>query len=229
MSKINWPRKGRDAEEPGSILIGFVLDKSGSMETVRAATIDGFNEFITDQVAHPGDAYLTLAMFDESYYLVAEAVPLREMPAMTPGNYTPSGCTALYDAMARTMSVMQAQVDAMTEKPDQVLLVVMTDGLENASREFTRQQVFEMVNERRAAGWEVLYLGANQDSYAEGATVGVAPAAASNWEQTDVGQRANYKRASRAVARMRTERLCSMPAGELELRPEDFDQDEAAS
>jgi len=115
----------KKAEQPAndaqnrSILINFVLDKSGSMEGVRDATISGFNEFKNDQAREEGNAFFTLTLFDTRFMTVAEAVPVREVPDLDYSTYAPDGMTALYDAIGYTMRITDDFVAA--NKPDQVL------------------------------------------------------------------------------------------------------------
>jgi hypothetical protein len=156
-----------------SILINFLLDSSGSMERIREAAISGFNEFRRDQCLEDGNALLTVTLFNTRLRTLCEAVPVREVPDLDLESYEPHGCTALYDAIGHTIRIADDLV--AVHKPDQVLFVVLTDGLENASREFDRRGVFAMIDGRRnVSGYEFVYLGANQDSYAAGTRIGVA-------------------------------------------------------
>jgi hypothetical protein len=201
---MKWPGDApRPEKKSGSILINFVLDKSGSMDAVRAATIDGFNEFLKVQRNHGGRAALTLTMFDTEFYEVCRGVPLREVPEMDAANYRPSGCTALYDAVARSIRIADDYLGKVKRRPEQVLFVIMIDGLENASREFTQRQVFEMIQDREQRGYEFVYLGANQDAYAEAQTVGVTSDKARNWVPTDKGARRMHARLNERVSAYR--------------------------
>ncbi len=200
--QMQWPS---DAPRPGdgTILINFVLDKSGSMDVVRSATIDGFNEFLTTQRNRDGEAWLTLTMFDTEFFEVCRGVPLREVPEMQPENYVPSGCTALYDAVARSVHIADAYLEQLPERPDQILFVIMTDGLENASREFDRRTVFDLIRDRESRGYEFVYLGANQDAYAEAEQVGVNAANTRAWVHSDAGTRAMHRRLNERVSAYR--------------------------
>lgn len=172
MTQNSSPGKAGNVGD-GSILINFVLDKSGSMEAIRSATISGFNEFKNDQTRESGEALLTLTLFDTGFRTVCEAVPLREVPDLDLQSYQPGGMTALYDAIGYTMRIADEYVAA--HNPHQVLFVIMTDGEENSSREFSRDRIFRMIEERRArAEYEFVYLGANQDSYRVASSMGVA-------------------------------------------------------
>ncbi len=202
-NNMEWPGSAPRPRENGRILINFVLDKSGSMDVVRSATIDGFNEFLRTQRSNAGEAWLTLTMFDTQFYEVCCGVPLREVPEMEPGNYVPSGCTALYDAVARSIGIADRYLEQLDTRPDQVLFVVMTDGLENASREFDQRRVFEMIADREQRGYEFVYLGANQDAYAEAQSVGVTADRARNWIASDKGARRMHDRLNQQVSAYR--------------------------
>ena len=181
-----------------TILINFVLDKSGSMQALRDATISGFNEFKNDQIAEDGEAFFTLTMFDTSFDTLCQAVPVREVPDLDYRSYAPDGMTALYDAIGYTMRIADDFVAA--KKPDQVIFVVMTDGEENSSREFTRERIFQMIQDRQTnAGYEFIYLGANQDSYAAGAQMGVRDGRMLDYQHDAAGSKEAWQRASNNV------------------------------
>jgi uncharacterized protein YegL len=178
-----------------TILINFVLDKSGSMQDLRAATIAGFNEFKNDQAREAGTALMTLTLFDTVFSTVATAVPVGEMRDITGATYAPGGMTALYDAVGHTLKLTDDYVAA--NHPDQVLFVIMTDGEENSSREFSRDAIFRLIEERqRDAGYEFIYLGANQDSYLSGQAMGIRVGRMLDYDATPESARATMSRAS---------------------------------
>lgn len=186
------------AQEERSILINFVLDKSGSMDSIASATIDGFNEFLGDQQREGGKAVVTLTLFDTEFATVASAVPVSEMVPLDHNSYVPGGMTALYDAIGHTIRITDDFVAA--NRPDQVLFVVMTDGFENASREHTREQVFQLIAERQGAkGYEFIYLGANQDSYVESQRMGFREGRSMDYAASDADARVAMKRVSHNV------------------------------
>ncbi len=159
-------------QEERTILISFVLDKSGSMGVIQEATISGFNQFLEDQQREGGSAAMTLTLFDTRFRTVVSAKPIGHVRPLDRRTYVPGGNTALYDAIAHTLRATDEYV--ALHRPDQVLFVVMTDGEENASREFDRRQVMAMIEDRqKTAGYEFLYLGANQDSYRVGGGIGI--------------------------------------------------------
>lgn len=203
----------RDQEER-SILINFVLDKSGSMDFIRSATISGFNEFLGDQQREGGEARMTLTLFDTQFHAVASAVPVREITPLDLGTYVPDGCTALYDAIGHTMRVTDDYVARY--HPDQVLFVIMTDGEENSSREFDQRAIFDLIRERQAsAGYEFIYLGANQDAYAASESIGIAHDRAMDWQAEPAAAAATMKRVSHNVRGYRRAGAPQMACGEF--------------
>jgi Mg-chelatase subunit ChlD len=152
--------------------ITIVLDRSGSMASVREATIAGFNEFVEGQKAVPGDANLTLIQFDtENAYEVVFDRALRDVPKLTAETYNPRGGTPLHDALGKTISELGTKLSKMPEqeRPGKVVVVTMTDGLENASQNFTASQIADMIKQQHEVyKWEFLFLGANQDAILTG-------------------------------------------------------------
>lgn len=207
------PHKPKDQEER-SILINFVLDKSGSMDFIRAATISGFNEFLGDQQREGGEARMTLTLFDTQFYPVSSAVPVREIAPLDLESYVPDGCTALYDAIGHTMRITDDYV--ARQHPDQVLFVIMTDGAENASREFDQRTVFDLIQERKdGAGYEFIYLGANQDAYEASEQIGIARDRALNWQAEPAAAAATMKRVSHNVRGYRRDGARQMASGDF--------------
>jgi uncharacterized protein YegL len=201
-------RSGSDAwqrprgQEERSILVNFVLDASGSMMSIQNATISGFNEFLGDQQREGGRAMMTLTLFNTSFNTVATAVPVKEMLPLTQQTYSPNGMTALYDAIGHTMSMTDDFV--ARHKPDQVLFVVMTDGHENSSRQYDQRRIFDLIAERQAeAGYEFIYLGANQDSYAVGTAMGVKGDRTLTYVADEAGAADTMKRVSKNVSAYR--------------------------
>ena len=136
--------------------IVVVLDRSGSMASVLDDTIGGFNTFLEEQKGAQGRARLTLTQFDNEYDIVHERRDVREVEPLTRATYIPRGTTALLDAVGRTVTSVRARIalDDASEQPWKVVFVIITDGQENASREFNRAQVFELIREQeKEAGW----------------------------------------------------------------------------
>ncbi|MBN2848591.1 MAG: VWA domain-containing protein [Coriobacteriia bacterium] len=204
-------RPPRTRQEDRTILINFVLDKSGSMDVIRQATISGFNEFLRDQRREGGRAFMTLTLFDTQFHTVAHAVDVRHMAPLDSCLYEPGGCTALYDAIGHSMHMTDDYV--AKHRPDQVLFVVMTDGMENSSREFDQRMIFDLIAERQeSAGYEFVYLGANQDSYAASVQMGMRPGRSLDWMATPEEAAATLKRVSHNVRAYRRAGVSQMNA-----------------
>jgi hypothetical protein len=172
--------------------MSVVLDRSGSMAAIADDVVGGFNRLLAEQRTAPGDARVTLAQFDsqDPFEVLIDAVDLREVTDLDPSRYQPRGCTPLYDAIGRMIGRIDAGTARRAElglSPEDHLVVIVTDGLENASREFSRSAVFRLIEQRRAAGWVFAFLGANQDVYAEGGAIGVAPGSAAAFAPTAAG------------------------------------------
>ena len=157
--------------------INIVLDRSGSMKKLAADTIGGFNQFLSDQKKVEGAATLTLATFASDYRLVHDCKPLNETTDLTIESYQPAGYTALLDAIGRTINATGANLAAMKEedRPSQVLFVIMTDGEENASVEFTKEAVFAMIEHQKTKyNWLFTFIGASQDSIQSAKSIGIS-------------------------------------------------------
>lgn len=152
-----------------------VLDRSGSMISIKEDTEGGFATFIADQRALGGDARVTLVQFDDKYDVVYTARRIEDVPTL---ELHPRGSTALLDALGRTITAAGERLAAMAEddRPGYVVVLTMTDGMENASREWTREKVFEAVKRQTDDyAWKFIFMGANQDAIAEGARMGFNP------------------------------------------------------
>jgi len=191
-------------------LIHIVLDKSGSMESVRQATIDGFNRFRHDQLEMGGDALVSLTLFDSVVAEVCSAVPLRELTDLDRTTYRPDGMTALYDAVGAAIARTDALIATKAVQPERVLFAIITDGQENASHTYERAAIFDMVRAHEEAGWSFVFLGANIDSYAASQSVGVAGAARTrDWIATPDEMARSMRVFSHATSRYRGEAATS--------------------
>ena len=153
--------------------IAFLLDRSGSMWSIKQDVEGGFDAFIGTQKETEGTCHVTLAQFNTAYTVVYEAKPVSEVPAL---NLVPSGGTALYESMARLISETAAYLDTFSKKkrPASVIVAIMTDGYENSSREWNSAGIKKLVEEKTEAGWQFLYMGADQDAIEEAGKVGIA-------------------------------------------------------
>lgn len=183
-------------------LLVLVVDRSGSMETIREDMEGGIKTLLADQANEPGTCLVTLAQFDTEYEVVFEGVPVQELRGY---RLVPRGSTALLDAMGRTISTVRARVDALpkAKRPANVVFAVVTDGLENSSREWSRDMVMTAVKDRIDAGWHFTFIGANQDAIQEGERLGVAADASLDFAASPAGSRAAMGAFSASMVRMR--------------------------
>jgi Mg-chelatase subunit ChlD len=181
--------------------ITLVVDRSGSMDAIRGDAEGGVNSFITEQAKEPGEALLTLVQFDTEYEFLHKGVPIGNVPRY---ELHPRGMTALLDAVGRAINETGERLAAMKEqdRPGLVIFVVMTDGLENSSKEFTKAQIKEMIErQQRDYSWHFTFLGANQDAFEEAGSMGIQAAGAANYAMDKVA--AAYGATMSKVARMR--------------------------
>lgn len=178
--------------QPAPVHISVVLDRSGSMRSIADDVVGGFNEFLAEQRRTPGRARITLAQFDsqEPFEVLIDGVDLKEVSDLARSAYQPRAWTPLYDAVGHMIGRIDADVTERAKQglpeEDQILAIV-TDGLENRSVRFTREEVFRLIEERRRAGWAFVFLGADQDAYAAGGQIGVAARGRVAWEKTPEG------------------------------------------
>ncbi|WNG87769.1 VWA domain-containing protein [Mycobacterium sp. ITM-2016-00317] len=158
---------------PSLTRIVFLLDRSGSMASIRTDVIGGFDAFLTEQRAGQGDCTVTLAQFDNEYEVVYQGIPLADVPPLA---LLPRGGTALFDSMGRVITDTAAEIAAMPEadRPGTVVVAIMTDGMENSSKEWRQSDVRALVERQTDEhGWEFLYMGADQDAVEVGRGLGV--------------------------------------------------------
>ena len=150
----------------------FLLDVSGSMESCWDDTIGGFNAFVNDQKATGGT--LTLIQFDHEYQVTFERTKIEDVQPLTRATYKPRGSTALLDAIGRLIKEWKGSANPS--------VVILTDGLENASHKFTKAHIKDLIEAKTKDGWTFAYLGANQDAFAEAGSIGIAPGCTLNYD-----------------------------------------------
>ena len=198
-------------KEPITELV-FILDRSGSMSGLERDTVGGFNGMLRRHRALPGRCRITTVLFDDRYELVHDRLPIDRVAPLDESTYYVRGMTALMDAVGRTIqSIVRAQRSAAPgDRADRVMFVIITDGLENASRVFSRAEVREMIRcERARYGWEFLFLGANIDAEAEAEAMGIDRARAVNYRADSEGTRLNFEAVAEAACEMRAARPVS--------------------
>ena len=184
----------------------FVLDRSGSMHHLVSDTIGGYNALLEKQKKEPGECVLTTVLFDDRYELLHDRVPLERIRPMTEHEYYARGNTALLDAIGQTIEKTAHALQGIAEeqRAKRVLFVIVTDGLENASREYSAARVREMVSQKQErSGWEFLFLGANMDAIQVASQFGIQADRAVTYRADRAGTSLNYDVLSDAVGSVR--------------------------
>jgi len=153
--------------------VSFVLDETGSMEIVKQETISGFNEYIDTlkKGKNVKDIRFTLTQFDSEHVnIVYDSVAVNKVAHRDNDNYRPGAMTPLYDAVGKTIRALEKKVKG---KKQSALLIIQTDGEENASREYSRDNIFKLIDEKKNLGWTFVFLGANQDRYLASQNFGI--------------------------------------------------------
>src|SRR5436305_12518297 len=182
--------------------IAFVLDRSGSMKSCQQAAIEGFNQFLADQQKTDGLAKLTLVLFDNQYLVPLRSIPVEEVVSVTDDTYQPRRCTALLDAIGQTIDNLGQRLAALAEKdrPGQVIVAILTDGLENASQRFTWKEIAGKIKHQSDTyKWIILILGANQDAIATAADLSIAASNAATYVADSPGSNATQSAVSRKM------------------------------
>lgn len=166
--------KSKKRRKAAETLVHFVLDETGSMSSVRDATIDGFNEYVNGLRADKNGKYwMSLTKFDSRGIVpVYTDLPIKEVPDLNHDTYCPCSMTNLNDAIGETVTKMESVI-AKRSKKCNVLIVVMTDGHENASVEWTADKVKNLIQKKEKVGWTVTFLGANMDAQKVGQTYAI--------------------------------------------------------
>ena len=168
--------------------IVFILDKSGSMGGTESDTIGGYNSYIDS--FKDKDVKVTTVLFNDHHEMITNRTPIKEIKELTRNEYRVGGCTALLDALGNTINYMD------NEKSKKAMFIITTDGLENASREYTKEKIKSMIEKH--TNWEFIYIGANIDSYNEGSQIGIKRSNISNYDTSSKGICKMYKAASMA-------------------------------
>ena len=168
----------------------FILDRSGSMSGLENDTIGGFNAMLKEQQAVEGDAVVTTVLFDDKYELLHDRIDIRAVAPLTDKDYTVRGTTALLDALGRTIQKIRAAQKHTAEnyRAEKVLFVIITDGQENASREYSAERIKRRIERQKERyGWEFVFFGANMDAVLEAGKLGIAADRAQNYCADAIG------------------------------------------
>ncbi|HPB16723.1 MAG: vWA domain-containing protein [Clostridia bacterium] len=183
----------------------FILDRSGSMSGMESDTIGGFNSLLEKQKKVDGEAIVTTVLFDDRYELLHDRIGIKGINKIGENEYFVRGSTALLDAIGRTITKIENALNHTSEdeRAEKVFVVIITDGYENASREFTYPMIKELIESKKGKNWEFIFLGANIDVAEESMRIGIARDRAVKFKVDPKGVRANYSVMSDVICKFR--------------------------
>ncbi|MBI1338340.1 MAG: VWA domain-containing protein [Phycisphaera sp.] len=201
--------------------IAFLLDRTGSMDAIRSDAIGGFNTFVDDQKkapapgsgapgsGAPGKCSFTLVQFDSEnpQEVIHDMAPIDHVPQLTEKTYVPRAATPLLDAMGHLIVNTGQRLANLPEheRPSRVIFVTLTDGQENASQEYDRRKIFEMIkHQREQYNWQFVFLAANQDAIATAEDIGIQQGKAMTFAASPTGSREAFRLSGQMVSRMRS-------------------------
>lgn len=183
----------------------FILDNSGSMGGLESDTIGGFNAMLEKQKKQEGECFVTTVLFNSEMKTLHDRIPLNEVNPMTDDDYCVGGCTALIDAIGSTVNHISKihRYARKNDVPENTVFVIMTDGMENASREYSSDKVKKMLSEKKELGWEFLFIGANIDAVETAGSFGISANRAVNYNADEKGTRVVYDAIATTVCKAR--------------------------
>ena len=193
--------------------IVFVLDKSGSMSGSEKDTIGGYNSFLSKERKKNNNSLVTTVLFDNNYEKIYDRVNISNVKKLTEKEYYVGGCTALYDAIGKTITELDRK------HPEKVLFVITTDGMENASQEYNKNNIKKLIESHK--NYEFIFLGAGIDSYSEGASIGIKKENISNYSKSRKGISNMFNAVGRACEMMCEDSLDASWKSNLENYIED--------
>ncbi len=205
--------QSQDKSQGDRTHICMILDRTGSMESIKHDTIGGFNSFIAAQKALPTPATFTLVQFDsqEPFEVIHKFVDIQLVRDLTGQTYMPRASTPLYDAVGRGINDLKAGMGALPEalRPKKVVIVIVTDGQENASREFTGKQVRKMIADAKKAGWQFVFLSADESAISDSSSLNIDASNAAFFRKNKAGANEMWSRvANRSMAYRSSEVHC---------------------
>ena len=190
----------------------FILDRSGSMGGLESDTIGGFNSMLTEQQAQPGECRITTVLFDDKYEVLHDRIDIKAVSQLTRHEYFVRGCTALLDAIGATIKKINKVQKKTSEeyRAEKVLFVITTDGMENASREYTYDKIKSMVErQKKKFNWEFIFLGANIDAIDVAKRFGIAKNRTQDYHNDSAGIELNYSVLSETISMHRAAPACA--------------------
>jgi hypothetical protein len=183
-----------------------IIDKSGSMEPITVESIEGFNNFLNEQKNEEGTASVTLYLFNDNLNIIYENYSIDSAPYLNLNNYNPTGNTALLDALGTVIDSTGVRLSKTPEnlRPEKVLVCILTDGRENQSRIYGRTEILKKITHQTVHyNWVFVFLGANQDSFAEAERIGISKDYTSGFNSSKAGTTAGFKKFSKMTSSAR--------------------------
>ena len=184
-----------------------IVDRSGSMQSILDDAIGGFNTFLAAQQRQPGQAKLSLILFDNEYQVVHQAVDIQQVEPLNQDTYVPRGSTALLDAVGKTIDAVGERLaaTASSERPSQVIVSILTDGYENASQTYSKPKVAEMIkHQTEKYNWAFEFQAANMDAFAAAKELSITPDRVVQFEATSEGVKEAFDQQSQRISAMRS-------------------------
>ncbi|MCK9593784.1 MAG: VWA domain-containing protein [Methanoregula sp.] len=176
-----------------------IVDRSGSMGMIKDDAIGGFNQFLKEQKEQPGEATMTIVLFDNQYEFYCSGKPVKDVEPFNEHTYVPRGCTALNDAIGKAINELDSR------NPKKAIIMILTDGHENSSIEFTKQQIKQLIATAEGKGYAVIYLSADANCFDEGKSYGIGVNNITSFTQDTKGAHVSHMSASFACSDYRTQ------------------------
>jgi len=181
-----------------------ILDRSGSMNSIIEDAIGGFNSFINEQKKEDTPATITVVLFDDFYELLYDNVDIKEVKEITSKEWSPRGTTALFDAVGKTINTIKSRHKLnKKDRPDKVLVCIITDGQNNASKEYDAESIKSLIKNRENKNWSFVFLAADQDAMTAGSTFGVNIGNSFNYSNTSTGYKTMFNAMSTMTSNIR--------------------------
>ncbi|MDY2889819.1 MAG: vWA domain-containing protein [Candidatus Caccosoma sp.] len=187
----------------------FIIDKSGSMSGLENETIKGFNELLNKQKKQKDKALITTIFFNTTMQFINERKDINEVKEITLNDYRVGGCTALLDAIGNAINYIYNNQINDKENEYNNMVVIITDGLENSSLEFSYEKINSLINKKQKEDWQFIFLGANIDVIKEANKMGIASDNAVSYNNDEKGVKLNYEAISLAISDVRSNKKLS--------------------
>ncbi len=190
--------------------IVFILDRSGSMSGLETDTIGGYNSMLKKQQLASGEAFVTTVLFDDEHEVIHNRVNINEILPISESEYFVRGSTALLDAVGKSVNntINAIKNTEKAKQPQKVMFVIITDGMENSSSEYTYKKVKKLIDhQKKQYDWEFIFLGANIDAIATAAQFGIDEDRAVNYNADSEGTKLNYEVVSELIVNMRSKSM----------------------